>query len=400
MKGKRSFKILKLIISLTAGLVLAVFALLMFLSGVFRQQNYLQPWKPGYSAAITDPRLRLAAHGLLAASGHNMQPWRIKLDQKNDKVFTLYADNRRLSPAVDPEARQLMISQGTFLEYVRIAGQQLGYPVDIKLFPEGGYDESRLEESMASKPVARLTLNSISLVSQPPLYNYLFQPDTNRGPYTSDKLSPVQLKGLQSINNISGLKMNIVQDAGNMKILGDYAEKAAVIEAGVDSVMQESARIFRANEREKNQFRDGFSVEGQGTSGIMRHILQGAVTLFPSLNEGESASKQFINSTTASVKSTPAYVLIISNDNSRVSQIRSGMLYSRLTLTAHLQGLAMQPLSQVLEEYPEMSRLYSGIHREYAAPGQTIQMLARVGTPLKTGQLSMRRDVLELLDDN
>jgi hypothetical protein len=237
-------------------------------------------------------------------------------------------------------------------------------------------------------------------VSQPPLYNYLFQPDTNRGPYTSDKLSPVQLKGLQSINNISGLKMNIVQDAGNMKVLGDYAEKAAVIEAGVDSVMQESARIFRANEREKNQFRDGFSVEGQGTSGIMRHILQGAVTLFPSLNEGKAASKQFINSTTASVKSTPAYVLIISNDNSRVSQIRSGMLYSRLTLTAHLQGLAMQPLSQVLEEYPEMSRLYSGIHREYAAPGQTIQMLARVGTPLKTGQLSMRRDVLELLDDN
>ncbi|KAI7253410.1 hypothetical protein KC345_g11379 [Hortaea werneckii] len=372
----------------------------MFLSGVFRQQNYLQPWKPGYSAAMTDPRMRLAAHGLLAASGHNMQPWRIKLDQKNDKVFTLYADNRRLSPAVDPEARQLMISQGTFLEYVRIAGQQLGYRVDIKLFPEGDYDESRLEESMASKPVARLTLNNISLVSQPPLYNYLFQPDTNRGPYTSDKLSPAQVKDLQSINDISGLQMNIVQDAENMKVLGDYAEKAAVIEAGVDSVMQESARIFRANEREKNQFRDGFSVEGQGTSGIMRHILQGAVTLFPSMNEGKAASKQFINSTTASVNSTPAYALIISDDNSRVSQVRSGMLYSRLTLTAHLQGLAMQPLSQVLEEYPEMSGLYSGIHRRYAAPGQTIQMLARVGTPLKTVPLSMRRDVLELLDDN
>jgi hypothetical protein len=292
-----------------------------------------------------------------------------------------------------------MISQGTFLEYIRIAGRQLGYEVDTELFPEGEYDESRLKESMERLPVARITL-SLADVSFDPLYYYLFQPDTNRGTYGPGKLSFTQIKELESSNDSSGLAVEVFQDAGNMKVLADYAKEAATVEAGVESVMDESAEIFRANEREKNEFRDGFSVEGQGASGIMRHILQGAVTLFPSLNEGKAASKQFIKSTLDSVNSTPAYALIISEDNSRMNQVRSGMLYSRLILTAHRQGLAMQPLSQVLEEYPQMSRLYGGIHQRYAAGGQTIQMLVRVGIPLEPAPLSMRRDVLELLDGN
>lgn len=129
----------------------------------------------------------------------------------------------------------------------------------------------------------------------------------------------------------------------------------------------------------------------------MRHMLQGLVTLFPSLNKGEAASKQFITSTETSVNNTPAFAMIRSADNSRLSQVRSGMLYSRLVLSAHRLGLAIQPLSQVLEEYPEMSRLYSGIHRSYAADGETIQMLMRIGIPVKIAPLSLRRDVHELL---
>ena len=170
----------------------------------------------------------------------------IKLDQKNNNVFTLYADNTRLSPAVDPDARQFMASQGTFLEYVRIAGEELGYKVDIELFPEGEYDEGRLEESMDKKPVAQLTLSRIGLTGHP-LYQYMFQPDTNRGPYDTDLLTVPQLKELQSINDDKDLAVELFQDPENMKLLSGYAKAAADVEAGVGSVMKESAEIFRAN---------------------------------------------------------------------------------------------------------------------------------------------------------
>lgn len=84
----------------------------------------------------------------------------------------------------------------------------------------------------------------------------------------------------------------------------------------------------------------------------MKHIIQGLVTVFPSMNTGKSASENFINYTKKSVDNTPAYVMIETKDNSRTEQVESGMLYSRLVLTGHELGLAMQPLSQTLEEYP------------------------------------------------
>jgi hypothetical protein len=73
------------------------------------------------------------------------------------------------------------------------------------------------------------------------------------------------------------------------------------------------------------------------------------------------------------------------------------MLYSRLTLTAHTLGLVVQPVSQALEEYPEMSKLYHGIHESYAPKGQTIQMLVRIGKPTEEVPQSMRRDVMDLI---
>ena len=41
--------------------------------------------------------------------------------------------------------------------------------------------------------------------------------------------------------------------------------------------------------------------------------------------------------------------------------------------------LAMQPMSQALQEYPEMAEEYAAIHNRLAPQGETVQMLARVG---------------------
>ncbi|MNY82293.1 hypothetical protein D3C86_2243080 [compost metagenome] len=59
----------------------------------------------------------------------------------------------------------------------------------------------------------------------------------------------------------------------------------------------------------------------------------------------------------------------------------------------------MQPLSQVLEEYPEMKEPYTRIHKEYAPGGETIQLLVRVGQPTQDTPLSMRREVTWLIAD-
>ena len=396
MKKKTAFKVTGIVLAGVIGLCLILVVALNLISGGFMKQTYMEPWSKSYAENYSDPRVRLAASGLLAASNHNMQPWKIELDKNDSMTFYLYADSSRMTKAVDPNARQMMISQGTFLEYVAVAGEKEGWNVDIKLFPDGTYDEANLAESMDTNPVARIVLSKSQSQSSE-LYEATFLPDTNREAYKADQLSSTQVSTLESLSSENGIFIKLYQDRDNLKEIGGYALQSATVEAGVTSVMDESNAIFRANEYKKNQYRYGYSVEGQGTSGFMRNILQGLVTIFPSMNTGKAASQNFINYTQTSVNNTPAYAMIVTTDNSRIEQVESGMLYSKLVLTGHTLGLVMQPLSQVLEEYPEMQALYTAFKQEYAPAGGTVQMLFRVGVPTKSTPLSMRRDVQSLI---
>lgn len=396
---KKALKIGKFILIGIAVLCLILITLLYCISGGFMKQTYMEPWSKNYAEKYSDPRVRLAAAGLLAASNHNMQPWKIVLDKSDSMVFYLYADSSHMTKEVDPYARQMMISQGTFLEYVAVAGEEEGYHTDIGLFPDGTYDESNLSESMDSKPVAKITLTKAPPENST-VYDSLFLPDTNREAYQMDKLTDSQVSTLESLSSTNDVSIKLYQNQEDLSNIGKLALQSATIEADVPRVMDESNAIFRANEYQKNEYRYGYSVEGQGTSGFMKNILQGLVTLFPSMNTGKAASQNFINSTKTSIDHTPAYAMIATTGNSRLEQVESGMIYSRLVLSGHTLGLAMQPLSQVLEEYPEMESPYTEFKKAYAPDGGTVQMLFRVGVPTKNVPLSMRRDVQSLMESN
>lgn len=367
-------------------------------SGVFKKAKYLDPWKRDYTDQFEDPRVKLTAYGLLAPNGHNMQPWKIRLDKRNPLKFYLYTDNTRLALASDPVARQTMVSQGTFLEYVRVAGEQLGYQATIRLFPEGEYDEQKLGENMDQKPVAEITLSKVQPVANP-LFDYMFLPDTNRMAYKPDPLTAEQRQHLEQTNTDEVLKLTFRDASADIKKLGEYGIEGTDIETGLKRMNDESAHIFRSNESQKNKYRYGFSFEGQGTTGVKKHLLQGLITIFPSFNNEEASTKLAVDAARTAAEHTPAYALILSKDNSRISQVKAGMLYSRLILAGHEQGLVMQPLSQVLEEYPEMKAPYTRIHQEYAPGGETIQLLVRLGQPTQDTPLSMRRAVTDLIAD-
>lgn len=397
MKGKKIRKYVVRGLIGIAGACLLLLTTLFVISGGFMKQHYLEPWSKEYAAQYDDARIRLVAGGILAASGHNMQPWIIRLDPSDPMTFHLYADSKRMTKEVDPYARQMMISQGTFLEYVAVASKKEGWDTRIELFPDGEYDENDLAHSMDTLPVAKITL----VKAQPqeiPLYGAMYLPDTNREPYRTEGLSVSQVSALESLSDAAGISIQVYQEQAELSKIGQYALKSAEIEAGVSRVMEESSAIFRASEYQKNRYRYGFSVEGQGASGLRMHVLQGLLTVFPSLNSGEAAARNFTSYASASVYSTPAYAMIVTQDNSRASQVESGMLYSRLVLTGHTLGLVMQPLSQVLEEYPEMDGPYTEFKQVYAPGSGTVQMLFRMGYPTKEVPLSMRRDVMDFVE--
>ena len=378
-----------------AMLLLALLVLLAC-SGFFLPRHYLEPWQKDYAQKFDDHRISLVAHGLLAANGHNMQPWKIKLDENNADVFYLYADANRLTNEVDPFGRQTMISQGTFLEYIKVAGANNGYKTELVFFPDGNYDESNLTESMKRLPVAKITIQK-SAQKDSSLYDYIFLPDTNRGAYKALKPSDAEISELQKSNADNKTVLSFYRNEEAVMSLNNYIVAGAEIESNIQRIYEENKKILRINEYEKNKYRYGFSIEGPGDSEIKKNILQGLVTILPFLNNEKIAAKVFKENTEIAATNTPAYAMIMTEDNSRLSQIKAGMLYSRLILTAHSMGLAMQPPSQVLEEYPEMNEQYNKVRNEYAGE-KTIQMLFRIGFPSQTAAKSMRQDVKALLD--
>ncbi len=81
------------------------------------------------------------------------------------------------------------------------------------------------------------------------------------------------------------------------------------------------------------------------------------------------------------IASTPAFLWLVSEGNDRITQVNAGRAYARVQLAATAHGLAMQPLSQALQEYPEQAGTYADIHAllDAPTPTHTVQMWARVG---------------------
>ena len=382
------------------GAVVGVVALglvgILAVGGLLVPARYLDSWDRSAYERFDDPRLQLVAHGILAPSGHNMQPWIVRLDADDPHAFDIYVDAERLTPAVDPLARQTLVSVGTFLEYLRVAGDRLGWSVDVALFPEGDYDEGRLERSMTELPAARVTIAEAAPTKSGD-YEALYLSDTNRDPYAATPLTAEQREALAGLAADGGPGLELLEDPADLDALAGFGVRGTTIEAADAAAAAETAAVFRSNEWQKNERPWGFAVEGQGTSGFMKYLLQGLLTLFPGMNEGDAATQRAIDLTTSEVAATPAYALITTDGNTRAEQVEAGELYARFQLRARTLGLVVQPLSQVLEEYPAMSEEYAAVHARFAPDGGTIQMIARVGTPTKDYPVTMRRTVEDLV---
>jgi hypothetical protein len=73
------------------------------------------------------------------------------------------------------------------------------------------------------------------------------------------------------------------------------------------------------------------------------------------------------------------HLWLVSRGQGRADQIAAGADWLRVNLAATAAGVAVQPLSQALQEYPEMDGLYRAVHARLAPDGGTVQMFARAG---------------------
>jgi len=323
----------------------------------------------------TELRRWVLSYALLAPHSHNLQSWLADLRQPGEIV--LRCDSSRLLPETDPYSRQIMMSHGTFLELLDLAARERGFRADIALFPEGSFDAVRLD----ARPIARIRLLPDASIQKDPLFAQILKRRTNRSFYDAQHAVPPQAWAAmaQSIGN-DKVQLGYV-DIGSREQMAQHrsiASDAWRVELTTARTVLESYKVLRIGAEEILQHRDGISLMDPKLVWMDRlGLFDRSRAPAPDAFATTSQLKEF----DAKLDATPSFLWMTTPRNDRLAQIAAGRAYARVQLAATAHGVAMQPLQQALQEYPEQQANHRAIHQHCGATpaGQTVQMWARVG---------------------
>ncbi len=331
------------------------------------------PWQG--PKAETDARRWVLAHAILAPHSHNLQSWVVDLGTP-DQIL-LRCDPTRLLPETDPLSRQIMMSHGTFLELLDIAARERGLRADITLFPEGAFGPQKID----ARPVARIRLVSDPTVVKDALFAQILARRTNRSAYQPARAVPAEARQAMA-EAVAPLAMRFgfigAEQPTALQRHRAIASQAWRIELITPRTIMESYRVLRVGAAEVAQHRDGLTVMDpklvwMDRLGLFDRSKAPAPDSFATTSQTEDFD--------AKLASTTSFLWIVSAGNDRATQVNAGRAYARVQLAGTAHGVAMQPLSQALQEYPEQAGPYEAIHTLLEAPPrtQTVQMWARVG---------------------
>ena len=336
-------------------------------------EEAIEAWRG--PAPQLDVRRWILSFAILAPHSHNLQSWIVDLSTPDE--ILLRCDLNRLLPETDPYSRQIMMSHGTFLEMLDIAARERGMRCAIELFPEGTFGPDKLDQ----RPVARIRLAPDPSVQKDPLFAQILRRHTNRNLYDLQRrVSADVQQAMAEAVKPDPLRFGFVgtDSPERLKQHRAIAAEAWRIELTTPRTILESFKVLRVGASEVTKYRDGLVVMDPMV------VLLDRVGLFD--RSQAPAPKSY--ATTSQVKdfdekleSTPGFLWMVTERNDRATQVNAGRAYARVQLAATAHGVAMQPLQQALQEYPEQAQTHDGIRRllEASDSAQTVQMWARVG---------------------
>jgi hypothetical protein len=333
----------------------------------------LLPWEQADSQ-YTDPMRKALSYAILAPNPHNRQPWMVDLLSSTEAMLT--CDLQRLLPDTDPFSRQIIIGLGCFLELFAQAASYSGYRAQITLFPEG-----EPGEQLNEKPIARLTLIEDSQIAPDPLFVHVLNRRTNRNPY--DMARSITQNDLTEITAVAGSSVTAggVVQGKQLQDLRNLTRDALRDEILDPQAFQESVDLMRIGRAEIEANPDGISLGGAFLETLS---LVGVLDRKQLADPNSSAFQVGLDMVDDQALTSMGFVWINTRSNGRREQIVAGRSYLRVALRVTNLGLAMQPMSQALQEYPAMQPYYKKIHSMLTdGTEERVQMLARLGYAAK-----------------
>jgi nitroreductase len=330
----------------------------------------LAPWSELTAPPLADVRLDAFRHAILAPNPHNRQPWTIQLVGADRAI--IFCDLNRRLPQTDPFDRQILIGFGCFLEMARIAAAQRGVAMAIKPFPEG-----LPAERIDRRPIASLHFSAPGEAKSDPLYAAISDRRSNKQPFDMSRaVGSTVLDSLLACASPQA-KVTATNDGAMLATLRAQTWEAWMVEHKTQRTWQETVDLMRIGRHEIEANPDGVSIGGPFLEAL---AMTGQISRAEMARPGSTAYNTGIERYRPIMASGMAYAWITTPGNSRAEQLEAGRAYVRMNLEATRQNLGFHPVSQALQEFPEMTKSFLDMHAALAAPsGARVQMLVRLG---------------------
>jgi hypothetical protein len=354
------------------------------------------PWAG--PASGDDVRRWALGYAILAPNSHNRQPWLVDLREPN--AITLFVDRERMLPETDPWFRQIVVSQGTFIELLVIALNERGLDPQVQLFPQGEFAPRAVD----ARAVARVSWTpGAPAPAKDPLFAQILGRRTAKVEYdTARPVAPETLQALASVlppETAYGLRFGGTVDPSRLAPLRTLCWESAKVEVLTPATVMESVRLTRVGADEIARYRDGISINDPML------VTLNAIGLFDRQNppaEGSAAYKSTMARFEGHSRTAMGFVWLSTDTAAnaparctRSAEVSAGRAYVRQQLKATELGLQMHPMSQAPQEFPAMQPYYEQLHAltvGKAASDETVQMFCRIGYCADT-QHSPRRGV-------
>lgn len=310
-------------------------------------------------AAIDEQIRFLLNYAILAPSSHNSQPWRFAV---RDGRVEVRPDEDRWLDVADPDKREFYISLGCAVENLCIAADHFGF--DYRL-------DYRAEMDDGLVPVLTLNWDDETPSSRD---SELFEAITDR--YTSHQRfddEPIASRIRERIRRCSDqtdVTVHLVEE-------NEQKREIAELQASADETQMDDPQY-------RKELAEWVGNGALGHSWLMARVGQAAITYFDlGQREGQKNSTLVANAPILGVLATPA--------DEPTAWIEVGRVFERIALVATVEGLAVHPMSQILERPDTRTRLTELMGLTDAVPQHLFRMGSAGEAPRHTPRWPVER---------
>ncbi len=273
-------------------------------------------------------------HAGLAPSGHNTQPWVVRVPEPNRLLISTVRD--RWLPHVDPENRELLLSLGCFLENFTIAAQHHGLEVDHRVVAATPTDTEILDVMLRRVDPRPYALEK--LVSRRTVRNH----------HLARALTRADIQALTAPFGEHAVFFPAASEGARW--LAEQTVEANRVQAYRDPAQEELSRWIRWSDEDALKHRNGLTPESMEITGLagwyVRHFMDASSTMKSSFRD------RSVDAVRKQVSAYGGWLVITSPDGSIPTLIETGRQVERMWLGIRERMIAIHPMTQILEEAP------------------------------------------------